>query len=112
MNKKKIVDEWIKKHGAADIDLKKRDIILYDGGLFSIESKKVKRSKVIGSKKLSSGMHEVIFSKKKYPNIEYYANLWIEDMDETIEYLKSMRKMLRSMGYNTGKKYRTAERVK
>jgi len=103
INKGKIINEWIKKHGAADVDLKNRDIILYDGGLFSIESKKVKRSKVIDKKKLPDGMYKLLFSKKKYTDVDYYANLWIEELDETIDYLRSMRKMLRGLGYDTGK---------
>lgn len=36
MNEKTIIQKWKEKNGAADFDLKNRDIILYDGGLFSI----------------------------------------------------------------------------
>jgi hypothetical protein len=39
--KNKIVLEWIYKNGAADFDLKKKDIILRDGGIFAIENKPV-----------------------------------------------------------------------
>ena len=48
-------------------------------------------------------MYKLLFSKKKYTDVDYYANLWIEELDETIDYLRSMRKMLRGLGYDTGK---------
>lgn len=47
---KKVIDEWIKKNGACSFDAKNLDIILHDGGLFSIEKKKVMLSKIIGEK--------------------------------------------------------------
>lgn len=104
MNKRKIVEKWIMENGAADFDLKKRDIILFDGGLFAIEKKKVKRRKIVGQKKLPNGWIEILFSKNKCVNDEeYYATLWFEELWETILYLKRMDKMLRSLGYDTHK---------
>lgn len=101
MNKRKIVDQWIQKNGAASFDLKNRDIILYDGGLFSIEKKIVLRHSVKGFAKPIGGLSRVIFSKKKYPTEELEAVFWFGELDDTIKYFKSMKKMLNSLGYKT-----------
>jgi hypothetical protein len=103
MDKRKVVEKWIHDNGAADFDLKKKDVILFDGGLFCIEKEKVMRSKMIGMKKLpNSNCSQVIFSKKKYPTEEFKATLWFTDIDATINYFKRMKKMLNSLGYKTG----------
>jgi hypothetical protein len=103
MDKRKVIEKWIQNNGAADFDLKKKDIILFDGGLFSIEKEKVMRHKSIGLKKLpNSNCSQVIFSKKKYPAEELRAVFWFEELDETINYFKRMKKMLNSLGYKTG----------
>lgn len=102
--KEKIANDWIRRHGAASFDLKKRDIILHDGGLFSIEAKKIKVHKIVGYKKLPNKMTKIIFSKKKIiPSETYKAVFWFEELDENIYYLKSMKKMLNSLGYGTGR---------
>lgn len=107
MNKQKIIEEWIKKNGCAGFDLKNRDIILYDGGLFSIEKKKVKRSKIVGYKKLPNGSVQILFSKKKtVPYEDYSAVMWFEDIEETIGYFKRMKEMLNKIGYKTNLKKR------
>ena len=103
MDKRKVIEKWIHDNGAADFDLSKKDIILFDGGLFCIEKYKVMRHKMIGMKKLTnSNCSEVIFSNKKYPAEEFKATLWFTDLDETINYFKRMKKMLNSLGYKTG----------
>ncbi len=38
---KKVLKKWISDHGACNFDIKNQDIILNDGGLFSIEEKDV-----------------------------------------------------------------------
>ena len=50
--KNKIIKDWIIRHGAANFDLKKGDIILPDGGLFSIEKeiKIMPKTRVLFSK--------------------------------------------------------------
>ena len=110
--KRKIAESWRQKHGAASFDLKGRNIILHDGGLFSIEQKPVMRHKVIGFKKLPEinlngkklkCSSEVIFSKKKYKDTNFYVNLWFEELDETINYFKSMSRMLRKLGFDTSR---------
>lgn len=107
MNKKTIIQKWKEKNGAADFDLKNRDIILYDGGLFSIEAKKIKGHKIIGYKKLPDGNVQILFSKKKCINdVDYRAYLWFEELDETIRYLKRMKRMLNKIGYKTDLRYK------
>jgi len=110
--KEKIAEKWRQSHGAATFDFKNEDIILHDGGLFSIEQKPVMRQKIIGFKKMPSlsindkrikGCSKVIFSKKKYKDFDFYANIWIGDLDETILYFKSMARMLRKIGFNTSR---------
>lgn len=110
--KEKIAEKWRQSHGVATFDFKNEDIILYDGGLFSIEQKSVMRHKIIGFKKMPElningkklkGCSQVIFSKKKYKDFDFYANIWIGDLDETILYFKSMSRMLRKLGFNTSR---------
>jgi len=105
IDKKKIVEQWIKDNGAASFDFKKKDIWLWDGGLFSVEKEPVMRSKVIGHKKLPNGMTEVLFSKKKYKDFDLKAVFWMEELDETINYFQRMKKMLNKLGYKTGHKH-------
>jgi len=104
LSKKKlaIVEDWIHKHGACSFDFESKDVILGDGGLFSIEKKKVKRQKVSGYKKLPTGGMQVIFSKKTYPDEDLEAWLWIEELEETILYFQSMKRMLNKIGVRTG----------
>lgn len=103
--KKQIIGEWIATNGGCDFDLKGRDIILYDGGLFSIEAKPIKFKKIIGYKNLPDGGRQVIFSKKKLvKSTEYKAYLWFEELNETINYLRRMKKMLNRIGFKTGGK--------
>ena len=97
--KEKIAEKWRTKHGCATFDFKNEDIIIHDGGLFWIEQKPVMRHKFIRFKKLPfiningkkiKGGSQAIFSKKKYKDFDFSANLWIGDLDETILYLKSI----------------------
>ena len=100
---KETMQDWISKNGACKFDAKKRDILLYDGGLFSIEKEKVMRSKVIGMKELPSGGSQIIFSKKKYPSESSYALLWMQELDDTIRYFRSMKRMLNKLGFKTNR---------
>ena len=108
--REKIAESWRQKHGCATFDIKGRNIILHDGGLFSIEQKPVMRYRAIGSKKIPEmninskklkGGSKVIFSKKKYKDTDFYVNIWFEELDETINYFKSMSRMLRKLGFDT-----------
>ena len=104
LNKKQreICKDWIYKHGCASLDFKKRDVILHDGGLFSIDKKIVKMQKATGKfKKLPNGCLQLLFTKKKYPAEIYDAVLWFEELDITIRWLKSLKRLLNSLGYKT-----------
>lgn len=106
-SKKEIVDDWISKNGACSIDLKNKEFTLYDGGLFGIQEKKVKRGKFFGLKKLPNGWSKILFSKKKCVNYtEHYAVVWFQELDETINYLTRLKKLLNKLGYNTSLKKR------
>ena len=98
---KEVIDEWIINHGACTFDAKNFDIILHDGGLFSIEKEKIMLPKIIGRKKLPNGMTQILFSKKKYPAERTFVRLWIEDIDSTIRYFVSMKKMFNKLGIAT-----------
>ena len=106
----KIAEKWRQQHGGTTFDLKGRNILLHDGGLFSIEQKPVMRPRVTGFRKILEiningkkikGGSEVIFSKKKYKDTDFYVNIWFEELDETIAYFKSMSRMLRKLGFDT-----------
>ena len=95
-----IMEDWIRKNGACSFDYKNKDIILHDGGLFSIEKKKYKAHKITGYKKLPGGGVQVLFSKKKtVPSEKYEATIWMCELSETINYLKRMKKMLSETPY-------------
>jgi hypothetical protein len=105
--KQEVIKEWISKNGACSIDLKNKEFTLYDGGLFGIQEKKVKRRKILGFKKLPNGCSEVLFSKKKCINdTEHYAIVWFQELDDTISYLIRLKKLLNKLGYNTSLKKR------
>ena len=108
----KIVRQWVREHGAASFDFKNKDVIFSDGGLFCIESRKIKMHKSRGLKKLDDGSYQVVFSKKKYPSKIYEAKMWFEDVDDNIEYFQSMKKMLNRLGYKTKPDYKSKERKK
>ena len=69
-SKKEIINKWIMKNGCVSFDLKNKDIIIHDGGLFPIESKKVKRHKIVGYKKLHDGYRRESFRFRSREN--YY----------------------------------------
>jgi len=142
--KNKIIKKWIENNGCAGFDLKNRDIILYDGGLFYIENTdKIKEwTKVIkrkAEKRMFNGKEQIVypiefvpkkyrgkvnpnkifnFIKKKIDREENFedevlhffnkskmddmkAIIWFEELNETINYLIRMKKMLNKLGYKT-----------
>lgn len=100
---KKTMSRWITKNGACRFDTKNKDIILYDGGLFSIEKEKLMLPKIIGFKKLKDGNSQILFTRKKYPQEGYYALLWMSELDDTISYFQSMKRMLNKLGIRTSR---------
>ena len=118
--KQEIIERWIQKHGAATFDLRNKNIILHDGGLFSIEKEiKIKpKTRAIFGRLHKSNINgktikarEIKFIPLKRngrtinEEIEYYkAYIWIEELDDTINYFKSMKRMINKLGFATHKK--------
>jgi len=110
MKKSKIIEDekafkvWLHKNGACNIDFKNQDIILYDGGLFSIRDKKWRAKKPTGRFKESKhkGYFEMIYYKNKY---KWYTNhdavFWFSELHENINYLKRLERLLKKLGYKT-----------
>lgn len=99
---KEVMEKWIIKNGGCYFDYKNKDIILPDGGLFYIGKKKYKARKIVGYKKLPDGCIEILFSKKKkVPSETYEATIWMSELDEIINYLKRMKKMLNKIRIKT-----------
>jgi len=105
--KRKLLQEFLKNNGGGvKIDFKKKDIIIQDGSLWSIEKKKVKVPKMLKSKPLPDGGALCVFSKKQFTMMEDYDTyLWIEELRETINYFKRLDKLLIKMGYDTSRSY-------
>lgn len=110
-----INNKWIRKNGAGIFDFKNRDIILYDGGLFAVEKevKKCFRSRFVRIKK---GPHKGMLMQQSMPWLpkreynSYKATLWFEELDETINYLKRMKKLLNELGYKTTYNFKNIKR--
>lgn len=86
------MEKWRQQHGACTFDNKNYDIILGDGGLFSIEEIKYLAHKFLGFKRISDNCSQTIFSKKRtVPAERYEAIMWMEELDETIAYLGRIR---------------------
>lgn len=102
MNKKQTTEKWIENNGACSFDLKEKSIKLYDGGLFSIESEKRRVPKSFKKKQLDNGYVELVFSKKRKTIDSYYGTIYINELDETINYFRRMKRMLNKLGYRTG----------
>jgi len=97
-----ILEAWITRNGACKLDYKNNDVLLGDGGLFSIEKENYKAHKITGYKKQPDGSVQVIFSKKRIvPSEHYWAQLWVRELDETINYLIRLKKILNKQGIST-----------
>lgn len=106
MNKKeKLLQNFLEKNGCGvEIDYKNKDILIPEGGLWGIEKSFLKVKKIVGYKKLSNGATQILFSKKANHKVEHYkVIIWIEELRETINYLKRLEETLIKMGYNTNK---------
>jgi len=104
--KEKITEEWKLQHGAASFDIKEGNVILHDGGLFSIETK-VKylsrtRFKPITEGRWKGGAELVNIKGPKVRHEFHDAYILFEDVDGMISYFKSMKRMLNKLGYRTG----------
>lgn len=101
------MEAWRQRHGACSFDYKSHNIFFGDGGLFWIETKKLRVPRSTGFRDKPNGSIEMVFSKKKSKTIDdHYAGLWFTELDETIDYLQSMKKMLNKIGIATAQTIR------
>ncbi len=119
--KKEKFNSWARRKGGVDFDFENKNIILLDGGLFSIEKEikiKPKTRTVFGQQKeinfngKSIKCRELKFIPIRRNNkilnekVEYYkAIIWFEELNETINYLNSMKRMINKLGFETKHKY-------
>ena len=103
--KQKIADEWIAKNGCCTFDLKEEEIIFHDGGGFSVEKvvKYLPRHRWMpikeGPSKGGASMVEIKGPKVRYEFYDCYYSFC--DLEETINRLIRMKKMLNGIGYKT-----------
>lgn len=110
---KEVMEKWREEHGCCEFDYKEYDIILPDGGQLVIEKEKYMAHKIIGYKKIPGGGCQVIFSKKAtVPSEDYKAIIWMEELDELIVYLQSMKHMLNKIGIKTDTSLQWLKRLK
>jgi len=100
-----VIQRWIEDNGAASFDLEDRQIILHDGGGFSVE-KEIKYLPRHRLKKIKEGFNkggaELVTMKGPKVKHEFYSCYYsFEDLDNTINYLRRMKKMLNDIGYKT-----------
>lgn len=93
--------KWLRENGAASFDFKNQDIILQDGLLFSIEKEIKQLRKVKNAKSTSNGMIAVELTKKKFKTECYKCKIWFRELEDLLEYLTKMKKMLNQLGYKT-----------
>lgn len=104
-DKQKIIDKWIEKNGCASFDIEEEQIIFHDGAGFCIE-KEIKylprrRLKPITEGPLKGGA-ELIKIKGPKVRHEFYKSYYsFCDLDDTINRLRRMKKMLNEIGYKT-----------
>lgn len=73
------------KEGKGTFDMRNKQVVLFDGGLVSIRKKTRKK-------------------KAKVSNIiirEDACAIWFDAIDETIDYLKKMKTILKNLGHST-----------
>ncbi len=119
--RQKKVDNWIKRNGCSTFDFKKKEVILHDGGLFSVEKEiKIKpKTKIIFGKLQKSNINGKTIKTREMKlipirkngkvineEVEYYkANIWFEEIDETINHFMSIKRMLNKLGFKTNYKH-------
>ena len=103
--KQEVVQSWIEKNGCASFDLKNRQIIFHDGGGFSVD-KRIKYLPKFKTEKITEGKWKggakLVYIKGTKERYEFYDCYYaFEDLDETINRLRRMKKMLNDLGYRT-----------
>ena len=114
--KQEIVDKWIRKNGCSDFDFKNEQIIFHDGAGFCIE-KEIKYLPRHRLKPIKEGPFKggAIFTEIKGPKVrhEFYKSYYsFCDIDDTINRLRRMQKMLNSLGYETSSPWNRNKKVK
>jgi len=109
-----ILEKWRMANGCVTFDYDTDDILIHDGGLFGMEDKhkRVQNTKITFKK--SANVHrfpngkkitgsEVIFTKIPGTHIEhnYVAYQWPSELDDTIDWMKRLKKVLNSVGIET-----------
>lgn len=107
--KNKIVRQWIRNHGAVKFDFKNQDIILQDGLLFSIDKEIKNLHKIKRAKPTFDGRFAVELTKKKFRTECYQCKIMFQELNDMIEYLKDMKKLLNQLGYETEYKKREGD---
>jgi len=108
----RLLDDFVKKNGCGvRVDFKNHNILIPDGGLWSIQKETKKVHKIIGHKRITKGEHkgnyQILFSKKKSQTIDHYVvYIWTEELRETILYFQRLEKVLNKMGVDTKRSLR------
>ena len=109
-----ILEKWRMANGCVTWDLKDDNILIHDGGLFSIDDDvkrkqnfdiKFEKSKTphrMPNGKLITG-NEMIKINKPGTHLEhnYKAYVWPSELDETIQFLQSLKRVLNKVGIET-----------
>ncbi len=113
--KNEIADKWIKDNGCASFDLKGEEIIFHDGGGFCIE-KEIKylprhRWRPIKEGRFKGGAELVNIKGPKVKHEFYTSHYSFCDLDDHINFLRRMKKMLNSLGYETSSPWKRGKRL-
>lgn len=110
-----ILEKWRMANGCITFDYENDDILIHDGGLFGMEDKpkRVQNTKVSFAKKPSYHtlggkkhmFHEIIFTKMPgtYIQHNYVAYQWPSELDDTIEWMKRLKRVLNKVGIETNR---------
>ena len=109
-----ILEKWRMANGCITFDYDTDDVLIHDGGLFGMEDKykRVQNTKITFKKsntvhKMPNGKRitgsELISTKVPGTHIEhnYIAYQWPSELDETINWLKGLKRVLNSVGIET-----------
>jgi len=112
---REILEKWREANGCVTFDYENDDILIHDGGLFGMEDKpkRVQNSKITFSKKSSFTLiggkkhkfHEMIHTKLPgtYIQHNYIAYQWPSELDETIQWLTKLKRVLNKVGIETNR---------
>jgi len=113
---REILERWLTANGCVTFDYKNDDILIHDGGLFAMEDRpkrkqnfELKFIKPNTTHKFPNGKpitgSEVIFIKKPgtYIQHNYIAYQWPSELDETIQWFMSLKRVLNKVGIETNR---------